>query len=176
MNRSYQLKAQDVVLLLKLLSSSRATFRMIDLAYELGISQSEVSQGLERLRTCQLVSSDKKRPLRGNALEFLAHGLRYVFPPEIGPATRGIPTAHSMPPLLNQLATSKDDNYVWPSPDGRSRGHAITPLYPSVPQAALRDKKLHELLALVDAIRVGRAREQKLAIKNLEERINAEGA
>ena len=36
--------------------------------------------------------------------------------------------------------------------------------------AALKDKKLHELLALVDALRVGRARERELAIIELKKR------
>jgi len=34
----------------------------------------------------------------------------------------------------------------------------LEPLYKSVPQAALRDPILHQFLALVDAIRDGRAR------------------
>ena len=45
------------------------------------------------------------------------------------------------------------------------------PLYPSVPEAALKDEKLHELLALVDALRVGRAREKELAIRELKKRL-----
>jgi hypothetical protein len=44
------------------------------------------------------------------------------------------------------------------------------PLYPSVPQAALRNPALHELLALFDAIRGGSPRERALAIKLLDER------
>jgi hypothetical protein len=44
------------------------------------------------------------------------------------------------------------------------------PLYSSVPEAALRDTKLHELLALTDALRVGRAREREIAIFELNKR------
>jgi hypothetical protein len=40
-----------------------------------------------------------------------------------------------------------------------------------VPDAARSDPKLYELLALVDAIRVGRARERKLAESELEKRL-----
>jgi hypothetical protein len=40
-------------------------------------------------------------------------------------------------------------------------------------QAALQDPKLYELLALVDAIREGRARERELAIRELTARIDA---
>ena len=44
------------------------------------------------------------------------------------------------------------------------------PLYNSVPEASLKDEKLHELLALIDALRVGRARER--AIVELKKRLN----
>ena len=53
------------------------------------------------------------------------------------------------------------------------RGLAFAPLYPSVPAAALQDSRLYELLALVDAIRDGRARERKFAAKELESRLDA---
>ena len=41
------------------------------------------------------------------------------------------------------------------------RGQSIEPLYPSVPETVLKDEKLYELLAITDAIRVGRTREKK---------------
>jgi hypothetical protein len=44
---------------------------------------------------------------------------------------------------------------------GVVRGQAIAPLYRSVPQAASNDPKLYALLSLIDAIRVGRVREQR---------------
>jgi hypothetical protein len=40
---------------------------------------------------------------------------------------------------------------------------AIDPLYKSMPEACLKDAKLYEALALVDALRIGRAREKNLA-------------
>jgi hypothetical protein len=54
---------------------------------------------------------------------------------------------------------------------GTVRGHSIIPLYPSVPEAALKDEKLHELLALTDALRVGRAREKEIAVIELKKRL-----
>jgi len=60
---------------------------------------------------------------------------------------------------------------VWPYAEGAIRGEEFEPLYPSVPFAAQRDPKLYELLALVDAIRDGRARERSLAAKELESRL-----
>jgi hypothetical protein len=53
----------------------------------------------------------------------------------------------------------------------RWRGHEFTPLYKTVPSAALKDKELYALLAIIDAIRDGRARERDLAIKELMKRL-----
>ncbi len=165
------LKPQDALILLKLLSGPEKPVRLIDLAYELGISQSEVSQGLERLRNSRLVDSEKRKPLRGAAYELLVHALKYVFPVSPGPVLGGLPTAHSAKPLSDQILASDQEKYVWPCADGETRGQSIEPLYPSVPKAARLDPQLYELLALVDAIRVGRAREQKLAQEELKKRI-----
>ena len=49
----------------------------------------------------------------------------------------------------------------------------IDPLYPSVPAAAAEDPRLHELLALADALRVGRARERSMARTELTKRLAA---
>jgi len=49
----------------------------------------------------------------------------------------------------------------------------LEPLYKNVPYAALRDPALYELLALVDAIRDGRARERNLAERDLVRRLKA---
>lgn len=84
---------------------------------------------------------------------------------------RGIPTAHSAPPLSHIIQSKDDDEYVWPSAKGEMRGQAIEPLYSSVLEAVKKDTKLYELLTLVDAIRVGRVREQELAKTELEKRL-----
>jgi hypothetical protein len=50
----------------------------------------------------------------------------------------------------------------------------LAPLYKSVPYAAKRDLKLYALLALVDAVRDGRARERNLAIKEIRKFLGVE--
>lgn len=59
---------------------------------------------------------------------------------------------------------------VWPYKKGTVRGDAFYPLYPTVPEAALRNPVLYELLVLVDAIRGGSLRERALAIAELDKR------
>ena len=65
---------------------------------------------------------------------------------------------------------------VWSDPEGTVRGFAIEPLHPSVPAAAKADAALYQLLALVDTLRIGHARERKLAeveLKNYLSHVNA---
>ena len=71
---------------------------------------------------------------------------------------------------LNKTIQS-GEHYVWPSGKGNLRGQSIIPLYPSVTDAVQKDSKLYELLALIDALRVGKAREKELAILELKKRI-----
>ncbi len=163
------MRPQDIVVLLKIIAIGDNEWLHHTLAQDLGISQSEVSQSLNRSRYAGLIDDSRKNIMRMALLEFLQSGLRYVFPAKPGALVRGVPTAHSASPL-NKIIQS-DEDYVWPSANGQSRGQAITPLYPSVLDAIKKDATLYELLALVDAIRVGKAREKELAKKELEKRL-----
>jgi hypothetical protein len=112
-------------------------------------------------------------PNRANLKEFLVHGAKYAFPVHRGGLVRGVPTAHAAPPLDQHFLESSDPPPVWPAAEGAMRGTEFSPLYKNVPQAALRDPKLYELLALVDAIRDGRAREREIAVRELTARIDS---
>jgi hypothetical protein len=84
--------------------------------------------------------------------------------------TRGLPTAYGAPPLEQEIA-GDDLPPVWPDARGTVRGESLEPLHPSVPRASRKDAQLYELLALVDAVRIGRARERKLAEQHLIKRL-----
>jgi hypothetical protein len=108
--------------------------------------------------------------------EFLLHGLKYAFPAEHGQVTRGVPTSHAAEPLKSEISAGSELPPVWPWSQGKTRGVALEPLYRTVPIAALRDPQLYEYLALVDAIRDGRARERKLAERELVKRLRSANA
>lgn len=167
--QNQQLKPQDVLLLLKIVSNNNPTWNQKPIAEALGFSQSEVSEAVARCKFSGLLAPNGKIVMKLALMEFLQYGLPYVFPQKPGAVVRGIPTSHSATPLKEQIQSSED--YVWPYGKGTVRGQAIVPLYPSVPEAALRDSVLHELLALVDALRVGRAREKELAVMELKKRL-----
>jgi hypothetical protein len=165
---TYQMKPQDVVILLKIIALGTDTWLQKPLAESLGMSQSEVSQSVVRSQYAGLLFGNGKQVMKSALFEFLQFGIAYAFPQKPGAMVRGIATAHSAPPLADLVEST--ENYVWPSAKGTLRGHGIAPLYSSVPEAALKDPKLHELLALTDALRVGKVREKALAMEELKKR------
>lgn len=173
------LKPQDVVVLLKLVALDREPWTFQRLAVELSMSQSEVHAGVKRAVAARLMtgaSSASGRPVREALLEFVVHGVKYAYPPERGELTRGVPTGYAAPPLNKVIVQPNEPPPVWPYAQGSVRGYSFAPLYPSVPTAAARDPKLYELLALVDAIRDGRARERTLAVEALGKRLRLKAA
>ncbi|MBO7489890.1 MAG: hypothetical protein J6T88_06405 [Bacteroidales bacterium] len=165
------MKAQDIVILLKKITSQGRILSDRGVAESLGISASSVSESMERCRKAQLVDRQKKTVNTLALQEFLIHGIAYVFPVEAGRVGRGMATHTSASPIKEYL-TKSTENYVWHYVKGSDRGQQIEPLYPTVPEAALRDEELYQLLVIVDVLRMGKSREKEIAIKELSERIN----
>ena len=141
------------------------------LAGDLSMSASQVHVSLKRLERSRLIDGKDGRPFLRAVEEFLVHGVKYAFPARRGETTRGMPTAHAAPPLNRHIAEGADLPPVWPSADGQVRGSTFEPLHKTVPAAAAKDSTLYELLALIDAIRDGRARERQAAERELAARL-----
>ncbi len=160
------MRPQDIVILLKILLLKEANWQYRDLASSLCLSISEVSESLSRSHMAGLIDESKRRVFCQSLMEFLEHGVRYVFPQIPGTMVTGVPTAHSQEFFKAKFPAELE--YVWPDVMGEVRGLAITPLYKGVSKAVQKDEELHRLLAAVDILRVGRAREIKVAIKELQ--------
>ena len=163
------LRPHDVAVALQLVLTPALPYRA--LARAIGVSQGEVHNAVKRLAVARLVRSDTRAPHRGALLEFLTGGVPYVFPAVLGPETRGVPTAHAGPPLAADFPDAAP--VVWPAVDGQHRGAAVEPLYPGAPGTLQRNPDLYELLTLVDALRIGRARERQRAKSMLQDRLTA---
>lgn len=140
------------------------------LSNSLGISASECHGAVSRCLQNQLLRLSRKTqrpiPIARNITEFCVHGLKYMLPIEVGAVVRGIPTTYASPVLVGQLLGAGDLPYVWPDGTGKVMGISLLPIHKSVTKAVKNDPILYELLALVDSIRMGHAREAELA-KNL---------
>jgi hypothetical protein len=174
MNMAVMAKSQDVFVMLKWLCHP-APKNYADLAEELGMSVGEVHGATQRAAESGLFDLESKRPRIQALKEYLVHGVKYAFPARRGAPTRGMPTSYAASPLKEHFAQdeSKELPPVWPDPEGKARGYALEPLFRSVPYAARRDPQLYELLALIDALREGRARERSFAAEELGKRLEA---
>jgi len=180
------LKPQDIVLLLKILANKQPELLLQkDLATYLCMSASEVHEAVKRLKFSGLLgpvyrgsdsSSQTKTiylPIKAACEECLISGVKYFFPAELGSYTRGIPTSYAAPLFEKHIVLGNDPIPIWPYAEGEHRGLALEPLYRSVPEAVIKhpDQPFYELLVLIDAIRIGRARERNIASKLLKEKI-----
>ena len=138
---------------------------------DLTIPRAGVHRSLQRLDGAGLYDLKRRRVNGAQAEEFLVHAVKYVFPPELGGETRGIPTAWAAAPLVGVMAPETGLPPVWPDPLGRDRGLSFMPLHAAAPEIARRDPVLGERLFLVDALRGGDARIRGLAAEMLGERL-----
>jgi hypothetical protein len=99
--------------------------------------------------------------------DLIVHAVRYVYPAELGAPARGIATAHGGPTLATRVRSEQP--YVWPFDRGTDFGPSVEPLHPCVPAVAARCVPFYELMALIDVMRIGRARERQIAVARLDE-------
>lgn len=177
------MKPQDILVLLQLVTYGDELWSYAGLAENVSISVGEAHHSVERLQLAGLVrhrlrgpSVPKRATVRAGidmavarpaALEFLVHGLRYVYPPEYSGVGRGLPTASAAPGLAGLLVATEPP-VVWPFAKGDVRGQLLEPFHPSMPDAAARDPGLYRLLAIAELLRIGSARERSVAADALK--------
>lgn len=174
MKRHNGMRPQDVLILLKKITKNGKNLLNKDIAASLKISQSEVSEALERCRIAKLVDRNKQKINIMALEEFLIYGLKYVFPAQPENIVRGIPTAFSATPIKEQISQGAE-KYVWPYNKGTERGQGIEPLYKSVPEIVNDDAELYELLVIVDTLRIGKIREIEIAKSELKKHFQEYG-
>lgn len=165
------LKGQDILVALKLVVRGGLAGPYAALAQELEMSASEVHSAVRRLEDARLLDPENKQ-VRGLLLRnLLVHGVPFVFPARAREVTRGTPTAWAAPAFVGTVVAGDQLPPVWPDSESNVQGLAVEPLYPSAPHAAKKDEKLYALLAAVDALRIGRARERAAAEKKINDLI-----
>ncbi len=140
-----------------------------------GVSKSEVNASINRSIAIGMAKLDRKSKLPkvnvSALLEFIVHGIKYVFPANPSAIVRGIPTSFAAPVLKGKIMTAGEFICVWPDAEGSEKGQSVQPLYKTVPMAVKKDPRLYSFLALIDAIRGGGARESEIAKKELAIRL-----
>ncbi len=161
------LKPVDVaVALLLALKQGGPSATYSELGSTLGVSSSTTHESVDRLQKSGLLRSGTREPNLHALRNFLVHGVRHAFPPTLGRTAKGVPTAHSGPSLSEHFESTTP--IVWPDSDGSVRGTSLAPLYPSATQLPTRAPMLYDALTLIDALRVGQARERSAALSALD--------
>jgi hypothetical protein len=161
------LRPNDLVIACQLALTSDAQFKAV--SRSTGSSVGECHNAVRRLGIARLILADERRTAGELLHQFLVHGAPFAFPAVIGAEIVGVPTAHSAPPF--QGIVGSDTGFVWAHADGTLRGQSIIPLFPGAPLLAVDNPALYELLALIDALRVGGARVRTIAADMLGDRI-----
>lgn len=161
------LKPQDIAVALRLAEMPEASY--VALGADLAMSPSTAHGSVERLQLAGLLRPDSRQINRHFLMEFLEHGVKYMFPAKLYASARGVPTAHSGPALASEFISG--DTIVWPDSKGNAIGQSMTPLYEKAAELANKCPSVYELLTLVDAIRIGRVRERATALEKIKERL-----
>ena len=186
------MRKQDIYIMLKLACMQRrnrlngdcagdmsADYTARGLSSALGVSKSEVNASIRRSGDAGLIVKDHKSGVpkvnRHALLDLIVHGIKYVFPVKPGAVVTGVPTACYAPVFDGTLHSMSDSILVWPYAGGHQRGQSVSPLHESVPKFAPEERDLYDLLALVDSIRLGQAREASMAAEMLEARLAGDG-
>lgn len=157
------MRPHDLIILCAVLLQKKDDWFMKDLAHKLTLSQSEISESLHRSMQVGLIGPEKRLVQKLNLMEFLHHGLKYIFPAIPGTLDRGMPTAVSAKPLADQLNSSYE--YIWPVPGGEMNGITIPPLYAKLPKACQEWESLYRVVTLIDTLRMNQnAREVEIAV------------
>ncbi len=143
-----------------------------ELSTRLKIPPASLTRSLNRLDGALLIRRKNNTAIKAHAGEYLVHGLRYVFPAKLGTRVRGVPTAFSTPPLSDEITAQ--ENVVWPAEFGDTSGLELPPIHNKIPALCVAFPELHPAFAILDALRIGRARERELARRHLEKWIQNE--
>lgn len=174
MKKQDSLKPVDVAVVLTLaLRRAHPASTYSELGRTLGLSSSTTFQSVGRLQQSGLLRPGTREPNRHDLRNFLAYGVRHAFPPVLGREARGVPTAHSGPALSDLFDSDKP--VVWPDAHGEARGTSLAPLYGKATQLPARAPDIYDALTLVDALRVGQARERTAALEALDRALGTPG-
>jgi hypothetical protein len=170
------MKPQDISVLCMLIHFGKEKWNFDKLSEAVCLSRGESHKSIKRLIEAQLYNDIAKKPILQNTEEFFVHSIKYLVPKKIMSVERGIRTSHSHLVFENDFSDAKE-KYVWPYFKGKDRGVAIEPISKNVVEAVLKiglDSKniFYTLLALIDAIRLGKARERKLGREYLKKILN----
>ena len=172
------LKPQDILVACKLFTLGDAEWPLRRLAGSLSISVGEIHAAVERGKVSGVLGTPrgKLNVARRRLFELVSVAVPQVYYAVRGSVELGIPAAMHAEPLKGVFTRDgRPVPLVWACESGSVKGESLLPLYPTAARAVQHDPALHRLLALVDVVRVGDARDRRLATDLLERMILGDG-
>jgi hypothetical protein len=167
------IKPQDLLVVIQA-AAVRQRWTVNLMAESLELPPATVHRSIMRCREMGLFSDDIARIDPYLVEEFLVHVVRFEFPPRWIGTSRGVPTAWSADPLKSVLRSDRtSDTVVWPLEAGRRSGRGLEPIHPNLVKFEKSNPEVYAWGTLVDAIRIGGARDKSAAKELLTLRIDA---
>lgn len=160
---------RDIVVLLWLARQSDV-WTVRSLGVPIGVGTGPMHRSLGHLSDAGLLDGERRSVNFAVTREFVQHAVRFIAADVPGAEVRGIPTAWG-DPVFDGLIAAGGAAPVWPFPEGKVRGPALTPLAGNAPQLRQTQPELATDLAIVDAIRIGDTRLRRVATELLLDRM-----
>lgn len=162
------IKPQDVVILGKILSE-KVWPSQKEIGDSLKISQAEISHALKTLDQIGLINLSTKKINQLAVIEFITHALKFIYPIEKKGTGRGILIGPSSLTFKGKVQPD-EYNYIWPDPNGESKGIIVTPLIPELSSCVKENEKLFTYLNVIEIFRgLGGVRYRQEAQKILKD-------
>jgi len=172
----YEMKSISVYVFASLIVKKERSMSYENWGKEISLPATSLFRSVKDLRKAKLATEtvDGDVPNYQNAEKFLLYGFPFCFSAEKGKLVRGFKTGIDATSLQSEFA---DGDYpaVWAHHEGDVKGFEVKPLHSCIPDQIANDrmdKVLYELLALLDVLRIGQAREVKAAQKKIKEILN----
>lgn len=173
------LRPQDVLLACKLFSLGEFEWIFSRLAGSLAISISEAHAATKRCQAAGVLGTPRGKLTiaRRKLFELCTMAVPQVYYAVRGPVELGVPTSIYAEPLKGMFPpdSRRVVPLIWPYESGTTKGESLLPLYPTVPRAIQHDEVLYKLLALIDVVRAGEAKERRMAVDMLAKMILGDG-
>lgn len=151
MRQNRVIKPQDVVILGKLISE-KVWPSQKEIGDSLKLSQAEISHALKTLDQIGLINLTTKKINKLAVTEFITHALKFLYPIEKKGTGRGILIGPSSSTFKGKVQ-SDEYNYIWPDPNGDSKGIVVTPLLPELSNSVKENDILYTFLNVVEIFR-----------------------
>ena len=151
MRQNRVIKPQDVVILGRLISE-KVWPSQKEIGDSLKLSQAEISHALKTLDQVGLINLTTKKINKLAVTEFITHALKFLYPIEKKGTGRGILIGPSSSTFKGKVQ-SDEYNYIWPDPNGDSKGIVVTPLLPELSNSVKENDILYTFLNVVEIFR-----------------------